>query len=135
MANQFMHPESLMPDVQFGFTHVAITTGRKTIEVAGQVPWDADMKLIGGDDLGGQLEGSLKNIEIALKAAGATKADITRMRVYIVNYQAEQAPIVGEVTNKFFAPGEPPPSTLIGLQALALPEFRCEIEATAVVDE
>jgi enamine deaminase RidA (YjgF/YER057c/UK114 family) len=134
MPNQFLHPKGLMPDVKFGFTHVAVSTGRKTIEVAGQVAWDADMKLVGGNDLGKQMEQSFRCIETALKAAGATKGDITRMRVYIANYEAEEAPIVGEVTNRFFAPGEPPPSTLIGVQSLALPEFRCEIEATAVIN-
>ena len=42
--------------------------------------------------------------------------------------------IVGRARAPFFKNGTPPASTLVGVSALALPEWLVEIEAIAVVD-
>jgi enamine deaminase RidA (YjgF/YER057c/UK114 family) len=95
---------------------------------------DADLNLV-GDTLDEQMDQSFKAIGIALAAGGATPADVVRGRIYIVDYNAHMIPTVLEKTAAFYAPGEPPPSTLIGVQSLALPGIMVEIEVTAVLDE
>jgi enamine deaminase RidA (YjgF/YER057c/UK114 family) len=58
---------------------------------------------------------------------------VTALRVYIVNYQAEDAAKLGAPFARFFDGLEPPASTWIGVQSLAAPGLRIEIEASAVV--
>jgi enamine deaminase RidA (YjgF/YER057c/UK114 family) len=42
--------------------------------------------------------------------------------------------MIGEMVKSRFPPGRPPAHTLVGVQALAVPELLIEIEAIAVVD-
>jgi enamine deaminase RidA (YjgF/YER057c/UK114 family) len=60
---------------------------------------------------------------------------VVRGRIYIVDYNADMVRTVIEQTAAFYRPGEPPPSTLLGVQSLALPGLMVEIEATAVLDD
>ena len=60
---------------------------------------------------------------------------IPSIRVYIVNLQPEDAAKLGGPFASFFEGGEPPTSTWIGVQGLAAPGLRIEIEASAVVPD
>jgi enamine deaminase RidA (YjgF/YER057c/UK114 family) len=51
-----------------------------------------------------------------------------------VNYRPEHWTIIGKARAPFFADLERPASTLVGVSALALPDWLVEIEAIAVVD-
>jgi len=51
----------------------------------------------------------------------------------VVNLKPEDVPVVREMRNSFFAGVEPPTSTLVGVTALAHPDYLIEIEAIAVV--
>ena len=51
-----------------------------------------------------------------------------------VNYKPELRPIIGKARSAFFEGMEPPASTLVGVSALAAPEWLIEIEAIAVAD-
>ena len=92
------------------------------------------MSLVGGQDLGLQMQQSFKNCGIALAAGGATPADVVRQCIYLVNQSAPNIDTIVARTAEFYAPGELPPSTLIGIQALAFPEFLVEIGVTAIID-
>jgi enamine deaminase RidA (YjgF/YER057c/UK114 family) len=70
---------------------------------------------------------------LALAAAGATYADIVKITTYVVDYKPEHRIIIGQARAPFFANGTPPASTLVGVAALAVPEWLVEIEAVAVV--
>jgi enamine deaminase RidA (YjgF/YER057c/UK114 family) len=76
----------------------------------------------------------MRNVGLALAAAGAGYADIVKITTYVVNYKAEHRTIIGGARRPFFAGGTPPASTLVGVAALALPEWLVEIEAIAVAD-
>ena len=67
-------------------------------------------------------------------AAGATYADIVKITTYVVGHKPEHRVVIGQARASFFPKGTPPASTLIGVAALALPEWLIEIEAVAVVD-
>jgi enamine deaminase RidA (YjgF/YER057c/UK114 family) len=75
----------------------------------------------------------MKNLGLALEAAGATFADIVKT-TFVVNYRPEHRTIITDAKKPFWA-GKPPTSALIGVAALALPEWLIEIEAVAVVDK
>ena len=134
MANQHIQPDELWPSAQYGFSQVIVSTGTKIIHCAGQTAWDKDMNLVGGDDLEKQMVQSLQNVKTALAAGGATLQDVVRLDIYLVDYNADKIPAVGAALGRFFDPDHLPANTLLGIQALALPEFLVEVTATAVVD-
>ena len=117
-----------------GFSQTVAVTGTRTIYVAGQVSIDASGALVGGGDLAEQTTQAMRNVGLALAAAGATYADVVKITTYVVGYKPEQRVIIGKARAPFFAGGPPPASTLVGVACLAVPEWLIEIEAIAVVD-
>src|ERR1700712_1300359 len=124
-------PEGLLTNQ--GFSQVVVAMGKRTIYTAGQVSTDERGELVGGDDLAAQTAQAMRNLGLALAAAGATYADIVKITTYVVNYRPEHRAVVGKARAPFFASGTPPASTLVGVSALALPDWLVEIEAVAVL--
>ncbi len=116
------------------FSQVVVAAGTRTVYIAGQVSVDENGKLIGADSIAGQTTQAMRNIGLALAAAGASFSDVVKITTYVVNYQPEHRAIIGRARAPFFADLPPPASTLVGVAALALPEWLVEIEAIAVVD-
>jgi enamine deaminase RidA (YjgF/YER057c/UK114 family) len=133
MAHQMVNPSVLYESVQFGFSHAALQRGGATLHLAGQVAWDAAGKLVGAGDLAAQTRQVLANLRVVLGAAGGTAANVVRLRTYVVNHSPDKlGPVLAELS-KFYGDSIPAPNTFIGVQALALPDFLIEIEATAVI--
>jgi enamine deaminase RidA (YjgF/YER057c/UK114 family) len=124
------HPDGLFNNP--AFSQVVVASGTRTIYVAGQVSIDEQGRLVGPDDLAAQTAQAMRNVGLALAAAGASFADIVKITTYVVNYESEHRAIISKARAPFFAGGTPPASTLIGVAALALPEWLVEIEAIAV---
>ena len=131
MATQFFNP----PDIHRprGYTHVVAVDNGRLIFVAGQVAFDKEGTLVGKGDLRMQTEKALENLTAALAAAGATPADVVKVNTYVVNYRPDDYPIIREARARIFKGQNPPASTMIGVQALAVEELLIEIEAIAVV--
>jgi enamine deaminase RidA (YjgF/YER057c/UK114 family) len=117
-----------------GYSHAVAASGTRTIYTAGQVPVDETGALVGAGDLAAQTEQALRNVGLALAAAGASYADVVKITTYVVNYKPEHRAIIGKARAAFFAGGPPPASTLVGVAALALSEWLVEVEAIAVID-
>jgi enamine deaminase RidA (YjgF/YER057c/UK114 family) len=116
------------------FSQVVVAAGKRTIYTAGQVSIDERGMLVGAGDLALQTTQAMRNVGLVLAVAGASYSDIVKITTYVVNYQPANRAIIGNARAAFFANGKPPASTLIGVAALALPEWLVEIEAIAVVD-
>ncbi len=130
MPREAVNPPALYDSVQFGFSHGAIQRGTATLHLAGQIGWDKDCRLV-SDDLAGQTRQALANLAAVLAEAGATPADIVRLRTYVVDHDpGKLGPVLGAVS-EFYAGATPAPNTFIGVQSLALPGVLVEIEATA----
>ncbi|WP_165321913.1 RidA family protein [Rhizorhabdus phycosphaerae] len=134
MANNRINPDSMYNSLAYGFSHAAVQTSGKTVHLAGQVAWDKDCNIVGGDDLAAQTRQTLANIKTVIEAAGGTIADIVRLRIYVVNHSPDKLGVVLPEVGAFFGDVTPPPNTFLGVQALALPDFLIEIEATAAID-
>lgn len=134
MTREAINPDSMYASVQYGFSHAIKASGTVTIHCAGQVAWDKNYQVVGSGDVGAQARQSLSNLKEVLAAAGATPADVVRMRTYIVNHRPEYLHPIGSALAEFYGDVTPAANTLIGVQSLALPEFLVEIEATAVRD-
>lgn len=132
MPTQFLNPPGLNPT--FGWTHVVTATGGKTIHISGQAGIDERGQVVGKGDLKRQTEQTFENLRIALAAAGATFRDVVNSRLYVVGFKPDYLPIIREVRSRYFAADQPPASTLVGVTALAGPDWLIEIEVTAVVE-
>jgi enamine deaminase RidA (YjgF/YER057c/UK114 family) len=131
MPRQFPPVEDLAQPV--GYSHVVSATGGTTVYVAGQVAFDADGRVVGPGDLRVQTEHVFKNLVRALAAAGARIDDLVKITTYVVDFKPADRDVIREVRGRFIE-GTPPASTLVGVQALVMPELMIEIEAIAVID-
>ncbi len=129
---QHLSPEGLLHNP--GFSQVVAATGTRTIYTAGQVAIDERGALVGAGDLAAQTAQAMRNVGLALAAAGANYTDIVKITTYVVNYKPQHRAVIGRARAPFFATARPPASTLVGVTALALPDWLVEIEAVAVVD-
>ncbi|MBB5686861.1 RidA family protein [Sphingobium boeckii] len=135
MTNTKINPEGLYDSLAFGFSHAALQNGGRTLHLAGQVAWDEKAEIVGAGDLAAQTKQALANLRTVLDAAGATPADIVRLRTYVVDHTPDKlGPVLGEI-GAFYGEAMPAPNTFIGVAALALPDFLIEIEAIAVVPD
>ncbi len=116
------------------YTHVVGARGAETLYIAGQVAMDAAGKTVGVGDLAAQTEQVMQNLQTALHAAGATFKDVVKITTFVVGYSPEQRTTIAAIRGKYLPEGTPPASTLVGVAALAAPEWLIEIEAVAVID-
>ncbi len=130
MNTQFINPEGIAPPT--GYTHVVTTDARKMIYIAGQIGLDAQGNVQEG--LRAQTTQVFENLKTALASVGATFDNVVKVTYLIVNYKPEDRFLVREIRAQYFNPQQPPASTLIGVQALALPELVIEIEVIAALD-
>lgn len=128
----FINPETVFNSRQFGFSQAIKVESNKMLFISGQVAWDQDRNLIGEGDLSRQTEQALRNLNSVLHAAGGRLSDICMLRIYKVNYAAEDSRIIGQHLLNVFG-DSPPAMSLLGVQALANPRFLIEIEAQAVI--
>ena len=93
--------------------------------VSGVAPVDAKGKVV-SDDPAAQTRQIFLNMKAILDAAGASFADVLKVTVYLTD--VEDRKTINPVRQEFFGAARPA-STLIGVQALAIPGMKVEIEA------
>ncbi|MCY1140695.1 RidA family protein [Actinoplanes sp. Pm04-4] len=113
-----------------GYSHAVAYTG-STIVVSGQVPLDAEGRLIGEDDALEQTRQVFRNITAVLAAAGAEMSDVVKLTIFLTNL-ADLADF-RTARNEFIDQSRPPASSLVQVAGLVNPDFRVEVEAIAVL--
>lgn len=116
-----------------GYSHVVSARGTQ-VYIAGQVAFDADGRVVGAGDLRAQTEQVFANLQRALEAAGARLTDLVKTTIFVVGYKPEHRAVIADVRSRFYGGAQPPASTLVGVQALVMPELLIEVEAIAVVE-
>jgi enamine deaminase RidA (YjgF/YER057c/UK114 family) len=116
---------------KFGYSR-AVKIGPWVL-VAGTTGSDASGKAIGPPgDAYAQSKAALDKIEVALKEAGATMAQVVRTRVFVTRIVDFEA--VARAHSERFKDIRPA-STLVEVRALVAPDLIVEIEADAYVGE
>lgn len=129
-------PDGLMQPVPYH--HVAISSGSRQVHVAGQIARDAAGTPVASGDLTRQVEQALRNTALALAGAGASFADVVRLRFFVTQWHPDQMGAfmagVENVADELGLALPMPPASLIGVEILFEPDVRVEVEADAVLD-
>lgn len=126
---QLLSPAELHPAP--GFSHATIVTGTRVAYLAGQVALAPDFSVIGDGDLRAQTVAAMRNVQIALRAVGASWEHVARRTIYTTQPQEYETITAG--IEEVQGSQEHPAQTIIGITGLAVPGLMIEIEVTAVL--
>ena len=126
------NPDGLYDPAPNGYSHVAsVAAGARLIFIAGQGGETADGQLV--PDFRLQVRQALRNLGIAVTAAGARLSDIAKLTVLIVDHSEQRLHVFGEELTAALGAGPKPACTLIPVPRLALDGMLFEAEAVAVL--
>jgi len=108
--------------------------GGRTIYLAGQVAFDGNRQIVGGDDVGAQTRQTMRNVKAAVEANGGALSDIVQLTTHVVNYDFDQLDPITETIEGFFSPDSLPTNTMVGVTALSTDGLLIEITGVAVTD-
>ena len=118
-------------EAKYSYSPAVITSGGKTIWLAGHVGFVVDTGAPLAGNFDAQVRQAFKNIEKTLQRAGGTLRDIVWMTVAVCDgrYSQRFTDLRKEIYGKDF-----PASTLLTAAAFAVPEIMVEITGIAVVE-
>lgn len=133
MPFELLNPVGLERPV--GYSHVAKVSAGKIVFVAGQAPFAADGSVVGKGNFAAQFGQAVRNLKLAVEAAGGRADQFAVLTMYVTDLQAYQAnrDAIGVayrgIFGKYF-----PAITLVEVKGLYHPDCMVEISGIAVVD-
>lgn len=117
-----------VPEREFGYSR-AVRADR-FVYVAGTTATDGSGGVVGVGDAYAQTVQALRNVRVALRAAGASMEDVVRTRIYVTDMGDRER--VGHAHREFFEEIRPA-CTMVEVRRLLSPEMLVEVEAEAVL--
>jgi enamine deaminase RidA (YjgF/YER057c/UK114 family) len=115
------------------FSNLIISEAGKQVHLSGLVASTAEGVLVGQGDLAVQMNYMFDIIRETLAMAGVTPADVVRQRIFVVDMQLAQRPIIANAMNEFYGEAGSATSTCVGVQALLVEGALVEIDVTALI--
>lgn len=130
MKKLFSNPPSL--PTPKSYHHAVAVEGGRTIYLSGQVAFDAERNIIGGDDVIAQTRQALQNLKTAVESASGEISDIVQLTIHVVNFHPDQLDDIAGTLLEFFPPENLPANTLVGVSSLSTDGLLIEITGIAV---
>lgn len=128
---QYLNPETMHRNPAYSQA-VVVTGPVKTVYIGGQNAVDATGAIVGKGDIAAQTEQVLRNIKLALEAAGAGPEHVIKWTIFLVHGQSLEAGF-GAFQRVWGRQAHAPAISAAMVAGLARPEFLVEMEAIAVV--
>jgi len=124
-----VNPEELGP--ARGFSHA--TVAGDTVWIGGQIGSDSTGRLVGTGDVVAQFGRAIRNVAVALRAAGCATEDTVKLTYYVTDLTSYKANLkaIGAAYREVFG-RHYPATTLVEVRSLFDPEALVEIDAVAV---
>jgi enamine deaminase RidA (YjgF/YER057c/UK114 family) len=117
-----------------GYSQIAEITSGKLVLIAGQVPHDANDKMVGEGNFEAQVEQVFKNLGLALRAAGGDWKNLVKINNYChISVTQEIRNGYRTIRDRYIDTAAPPVSTFIYVPRLAQPNWLFEMDAMAVI--
>ena len=116
-----------------GYSHLVEVRGGRTLYLAGQLALDVEGRLVGEGDFKAQIKQVFANLSARLQEAGASFKDVVKLNYYLTD--ASNLPALRAARDSYVNQEAPPASTLVVVKQLVRPEYLCEVEAIAVVND
>jgi len=130
MRKEILAPGKVWDSKPLGFAHgITVEEGKKLVFVSGQNGIDANSKVV-SDDFSTQCRKAYENLGEILAAAGGKPTNVVRLTAYVTDIKDADAFV--KISGEFFK-GDLCSQTLVEVSALAFPELKVELEATAVL--
>jgi len=117
-----------------GYSNGMIHRSGRTLFVAGQVAWDRNHRIVGGDDFAAQFDTALANVLRVVVEAGGRADQIGRLRIYVADRDRYLASLreVGRAYRKHMG-AHYPAMALVEVSRLLEEGALVEIEAEAIL--
>jgi enamine deaminase RidA (YjgF/YER057c/UK114 family) len=124
-----VNPKELGPAQ--GFSHATIAGG--TVWLGGQIGSDSTGEIPEPGDIVAQFSRAVRNVSIALQAAGSAPADTVKLTYYVTDLKAykDNLRAIGSAYREVFG-HHYPATTLVEVRSLFHPDALVEIEAVAL---
>lgn len=132
-APTLLNPKTLPLTEGIGYSQIAITHSGRLAFVSGQVALRDDGTPV-PSDLDAQADVVIENLSRALVALESPVHSIIQLRIYVVDLTPLNVEMVMGKLGAFLK-GARPSLTGVGVQSLASPEFRIEIEMIVQLPE
>lgn len=118
-----------------GFSHGILANNGRLLALAGQTSTDAEGQIVAPDDLVGQYEQVLRNLQTVVQEAGGSMQDIIKITIFVSNRDDYLAHLksLGRVHRAFFG-GYYPATALFEISRFFQDGVLIEIEGLAVID-
>jgi enamine deaminase RidA (YjgF/YER057c/UK114 family) len=117
------------------YTHVTRVKATEFLFIAGMLSGDSAGNIIGAGDFDAQAKQVFRNVEAALKSAGATWQNVVQFTTYLVHSQDISKFMEFRLREfpKMFPDGKYPPNTLLIVDRLVQEPFLFEVQTVAAI--